>query len=160
MIDCIRVGARIRDLLADLGLKSFAKTSGGKGLHLYVPLNTPTSFDHTKVFAHTVAAYLSRDDPKRVTSTMAKSERGGKVFIDWSQNDRGKTTVGVYSLRARETPTVSTPVTWEELEEAAKHKAAATLVFEAMDVLNRVDELGDLFAPTLKLKQRLPSFAA
>jgi bifunctional non-homologous end joining protein LigD len=157
MLDCIRIGFRLRDMLAGFGLESFAKTSGGKGLHLYVPLNTPVTFDETKAFANAVARVLEKDDPKSVVSAMKKDLRGGKVFVDWSQNDEHKTTCCVYSLRARERPTVSTPVTWDELSAAAKKKNADGLVFEAPDVLKRVKKVGDPFAPVLKLKQKLPA---
>ncbi len=157
MLDCIRIGFRLKDMMAGFGLDCFAKTSGGKGLHVYVPLNTPVTFDQTKAFAHAVARVLEKDDPKSVISAMKKNLRGGKVFVDWSQNDEHKTTCCVYSLRARERPTVSTPVTWNELSAAAKKKNADALVFEAPDVLKRVKKLGDLFAPVLKMKQKLPA---
>jgi bifunctional non-homologous end joining protein LigD len=157
MLDCIRVGFRLKEMLAGFGLECFAKTSGGKGLHLYVPLNTPVTFDETKAFANAVARVLEKDDPKSVVSAMKKELRGGKVFVDWSQNDEHKTTCAAYSLRAREHPTVSTPVTWDELSSAAKRKKTDSLVFEAPDVLKRVKKLGDLFAPVLKLKQKLPA---
>ena len=144
----------IREVLDNLaGLRSFAKTSGSKGLQLYVPLNTKHTHEHCSEFAQAVAQVLEKHHPKRVTSTMAKSARPGKVFIDWSQNSRHKTTVAVYSLRARPRPTVSTPVTWDEVEEAAQ---GTDLTFEAGDVLERVEQHGDLFADTLKLKQKLP----
>jgi bifunctional non-homologous end joining protein LigD len=157
LLDCITVGLRLRDLLADFGLKCFAKTSGGKGLHLYVPLNVPgVTFDQTKAFAHAVARALEKDDPGRVISNMKRDLRGGKVFVDWSQNDDHKTTCCAYSLRARPRPTVSTPVTWDELERARRMKRAAALTFEADAVLKRVEKLGDLFEPVLTLKQRLP----
>jgi bifunctional non-homologous end joining protein LigD len=157
MLDCIRIGFRLKDMLAGFGLACFAKTSGGKGLHLYVPLNTPVTFDETKAFSNAVARVLEKDDPKSVISVMKRELRGGKVFVDWSQNDEHKTTSCVYTLRARERPTVSTPVTWDELQHAAKKKDASSLVFEAPDVLKRVRKLGDLFAPVLKMKQKLPS---
>ncbi|MDB5322222.1 MAG: polymerase LigD, polymerase domain protein [Phycisphaerales bacterium] len=156
MLDCIRVALRFRDMLEQLGLKSFAKTSGGKGLHLYVPLNTPVTFDETKVFSRAVAQVLEKEDAAHVTTNMRKDLRKGKVFVDWSQNDRHKTTVCVYSLRARTRPTVSTPVEWEELERAVKKKDASGLAFETADVLKRVKKKGDLFEPVLKVKQKLP----
>src|SRR5918993_1089692 len=152
MLDCIRVGFRLKDMLAGFGLECFAKTSGGKGLHLYVPLNTPVTFDETKAFSNAVARVLEKDDPKSVISAMKRDLRGGKVFVGWSQNDEHKTTSCVYTLRARERPTVSTPVTWDELELAAKKKKPDLLVFEAPDVLKRVKKIGDLFAPVLKVK--------
>jgi bifunctional non-homologous end joining protein LigD len=158
MIDCIHIALRMRDVLKRLGLESFPKTSGGKGLHFYVPLNTSCTFDDTKGFARAVAELFEREDPDRVTSSMKKVLRTNKVFIDWSQNDEHKTTVCAYSLRARPRPTVSTPVTWKELESAFAARDPSTLVFEARDVLTRVKKRGDLFAPVLALKQKLPRF--
>ncbi|HYO08239.1 MAG TPA: non-homologous end-joining DNA ligase [Tepidisphaeraceae bacterium] len=157
VLDCCRFGLRFADALAKLGLKSFAKTSGGKGLHVYVPLNTAgVTFDDTKAFARAMAMIFERQNPKHVTSTMTRRLRGGKVFIDWSQNDRTKTTVSAYSLRAKEAPTVSTPVTWAEVEAAAARGDAAGLIFSPADVLARIERHGDPFAPVLKLKQKLP----
>lgn len=156
ILDSIRVGLRMRDTLGKLGLQSFAKTSGSKGLHLWVPLNTQTTFDRTKQFAHAMALMMERENPKEVLSVMKRDLRKGKVFIDWSQNDEHKTTACVYTLRARSQPTVSCPVTWEELESALKKKDPNRLTFKTDDVLARVEEKGDLFAPVLKLKQRLP----
>ena len=158
--DCLRVGLRLRDLLAAIGLKCFPKTSGGKGLHVYVPLNTPgVTFDDTKSFARAVAEVFQRQSPKAVTAAMAKAGRAGKVFVDWSQNDRHKTTACAYSLRARDEPTVSTPVEWEEVERAAETRRGTPLVFTAEEVLARVARRGDLFAPVLALRQKLPRFA-
>jgi bifunctional non-homologous end joining protein LigD len=156
ILDAIRVGQYMRDTLERLGLKSFAKTSGSKGIHLWVPLNTPVTFDRTKEFAHTITRILEREHPKEVLSSMKKELRAGKVFIDWSQNDEHKTTACAYTLRARSEPTVSTPVTWEELEAALKKRDPAKITFKTDDVLARVEKSGDLFAPVLKLKQRLP----
>lgn len=156
-LDCIRVGLKMRDVLGRLGLECFAKTSGSKGLHLAVPLNTPTSFAKTKEFAHAVALLFEREDPKHVTSVMSKAVRNGKIFVDWSQNDDHKTTVCVYSLRGREHPTVSTPMSWPELETVLKKKDLSKATFKAEDVLRRVAKKGDLFAPVLKLKQKLPA---
>jgi bifunctional non-homologous end joining protein LigD len=153
--DCLDIAVVLRDFLAELGLRSFPKTSGGKGLHLGVPL-TGASFAAVKAFAHGIADALAQQDPKRVTSSMAKTERPGKVFIDWSQNDHGKTTACAYTLRAQASPTVSTPVAWEEVERARKRRKPDLLRFEAADVPKRIRELGDLFAPTLTLRQRLP----
>jgi len=157
MMDCCRVALRMRDVLAGVGLKSFPKTSGGKGLHFYVPLNTPCTFDQTKSFAHTLALAFENDDPKRIVSSMKKELRTGKVLIDWSQNDEHKTTVCVYSLRARVRPTVSTPVSWAEVEEALEAGDPDRLIFEADDVVQRVRKMGDLFESVLSLKQRLPA---
>ncbi|MBA3845424.1 MAG: ATP-dependent DNA ligase [Planctomycetes bacterium] len=157
--DCARLALEMRVLLADLGLETLAKTSGSKGLHLYVPLNTPTTFDETKAFARAMAMTLERRFPDRVTSVMAKDQRPGKVFVDWSQNDRIKTTAAVYSLRARPTPTVSTPVTWKEVASAARSRKGGSglLSFTAPQVLARLRDQGDLFAPLLALRQELPS---
>ena len=152
--ECAEVALDIRQVLDNLAaLQSFAKTSGSKGLQVYVPLNTKSTHEGCSEFAQAVAQVLEKHHPKRVTSTMAKAARPGKVFIDWSQNSRHKTTIAVYSLRARPRPTVSTPVTWDEVEEAA---GGTDLSFEAGDVLERVGEHGDLFADTLKVKQKLP----
>jgi bifunctional non-homologous end joining protein LigD len=157
---CCAVGLRLRELFGSLGLESFPKTSGSKGLQIYVPLNTPVTYAKTKAFAHGVAGLLEKQSPDIVVSKMQKSLRGGKVFVDWSQNDEHKTTVNVYSLRAKEHPTVSTPVTWDEVERALKKKSIQHLSFEWNDALKRVDKRGDLFAPVLKLKQKLPSLAS
>jgi bifunctional non-homologous end joining protein LigD len=156
IVQCCQVGLWLREIFEHFGLKSFPKTSGSKGLQIYVPLNTPTTYDATKMFAHALAQLLEHDHRDLVLSEMSKQARTGKVFVDWSQNDEHKTTVAVYSLRAREHPTVSTPVTWEEVERAFKKKDPESLVFEAKQVVARVDKLGDLFEPVLELKQKLP----
>jgi bifunctional non-homologous end joining protein LigD len=156
IIDCCRIGVRLRELFAELGLECFPKTSGSKGLQVYVPLNSKTSYDDTKGFSHAVAQALERDEPDRVVSRQKKELRKGKVLVDWSQNDRNKTTVAVYSLRARDHPTVSTPVQWTEVEEALDAGDPERLRFEPDDVIARIDRHGDLFAPVLELKQSLP----
>jgi bifunctional non-homologous end joining protein LigD len=125
-------------------------------MQIYVPLNTPVTYDQTKPFAHSVAQLLERQRDLGVVSSMKKDLRPGKVLVDWSQNDEHKTTISVYSLRARAHPTVSTPVTWDEVEAGAQGKRES-LVFEAATVLDRVQRLGDLFAPLLTLKQELPA---
>ena len=153
---CAEVALLIRSMLDDLGLQSLVKTSGSKGLQLYAPLNTKVSYDQTGRFAHAVALALEQRHPDLIVSRMKKELRGGKVLIDWSQNDDHKTTVAVYSLRARERPTASTPVTWDEIEGAASKGRAAALTFEAGEVLARVEQHGDLFEPALKLRQKLP----
>ncbi len=158
--DCVRVGLSLRDLLDDLGLACFAKSSGGKGLHIYVPLNTRVTYDETKPFAKTIAEMMVNRDPKRIVANMRKDLRKGKVFVDWSQNSEHKTTACVYTLRARQRPTVSTPVTWGEIEKAAKSGKADKLIFEAGEVLKRVEKLGDLFEPMLSMKQKLPRASA
>ena len=157
---CCQVGLWVRDVFASLGLKSFAKTSGSKGLQIYVPLNTTTSYDETKPFAHELARVLERQHPDVVLSDMKKALRTGKVFVDWSQNDDHKTTVCVYSLRAKERPTVSTPVTWNEVENCLKRRDAKLLVFDSDRVLSRVKQHGDLFEPVLRMKQKLPAIGA
>lgn len=156
IINCARVGIALRDMLGELGLESFPKTSGGKGLHIYVPFNTAVDYGATKPLALALAGLLEKYHPDTVTSKMSKSARVGKVFLDWSQNDRHKTTVCVYSLRARERPFVSTPVRWDELEQAVKEEDPSLLLFDSEEVLSRVSRLGDLFEPVLSLKQKLP----
>jgi bifunctional non-homologous end joining protein LigD len=159
IVSCCQVALRLKQLFDRLGLKSFAKTSGSKGIQVYVPLNSVVTYDKTKAFAQAVASSLERRFPDEVISKMGKTLRKGKVFVDWSQNDGHKTTVNVYSLRAKERPTVSTPVTWKEIETALKNKDAKRLSFEAEAVLKRVQKLGDLFGPVLSLKQKLPAIA-
>jgi bifunctional non-homologous end joining protein LigD len=157
LIECARVALRVRRLLEALGLESYPKTSGGKGLQVYAPLNTPVTYDETKPLAKAIAEKLQAETPGEVVSQMTKALRPGKVFIDWSQNDSYKTTVCVYSLRAKERPRVSTPLEWKEVEAALKANAPERLVFEASDVLDRVRRRGDSFARVLEQKQVLPS---
>ena len=152
--ECCQVALRIRDLLGGFDIEAFPKTSGSKGLQVYVPLNTPHTHDHCSNFALAVAQLLEKQTPKAVTSVMKKSVRGGKVFVDWSQNSRHKTTIAPYSMRAKDRPTVSTPLSWDEVAAGAE---GADLVFVTEDVLVRVDEFGDLFAPTQSLEQALPN---
>jgi bifunctional non-homologous end joining protein LigD len=154
LAECCEVAVLLRDALGQLGLESFAKTSGSKGIQLYVPLNVPdVDYDHgTKLLSNALARHLESHHPKLIVSSQRKELRKNRVLIDWSQNDEHKTTVGVYSLRARERPTVSTPLTWEEVEAGD----ADALVFETDDVLARVEEHGDLFAPVAELVQELP----
>ena len=159
IIQCCQVAFWLREFFDRFGLQSFPKTSGSKGMQIYVPLNTKTSYDETKPFAHALARLLEDQHRDLVVSDMKKAVRTNKVFVDWSQNDEHKTTISVYSLRARERPTVSTPITWEEVEHAHKKKDAALLVFESHQVLDRVGKMGDLFAPLLTLKQKLPKLA-
>jgi bifunctional non-homologous end joining protein LigD len=160
IVQCCQVAMWLREIFEHLGLQSFPKTSGSKGLQLYVPLHTPTSFDATKLFARALAQVLEQDHPELVLSDMKKHLRTGKVFVDWSQNDEHKTTIAVYSLRAREHPTVSTPVTWDEVERCLKKKDAGLLVFESNQTIARFEKMGDLFEPVLKLKQKLPDLKA
>jgi bifunctional non-homologous end joining protein LigD len=156
IVQCAQVGLWLREIFAHWGLESFPKTSGSKGLQLYLPLNTPTTYEITKPFAHALAQLLEEEHKDLVVSDMKKELRRGKVLVDWSQNDEHKTTVSVYSLRARAHPTVSTPVSWEEVERALKRKDASLLVFEAPQALERVAKMGDLHAPVLTMKQKLP----
>ena len=154
MTECAEVGLWIRDVLDGLKLECFAKTSGSKGLQVYVPVNgQPLTHEHASGFAHMVAQAMEKHHGDRVLSVMRKELRKNKVFIDWSQNSRHKTTIGAYSLRARPHPTVSTPVTWDEVDDAA---GGAPLSFTAPDVLERVDKLGDLWEPTATLVQEIP----
>jgi bifunctional non-homologous end joining protein LigD len=159
IVQCAQVGLWVREIFDHFGLRSFPKTSGSKGLQIYIPLNTKTSYEQTKSFAHAIARLLEQEHPDLVVSDMKKAVRANKVFVDWSQNDQHKTTISVYSLRARERPTVSTPVSWDEVEQALKKKDASRLVFEAKDVLARVEKMGDIFEPVQKLKQKLPDLA-
>jgi bifunctional non-homologous end joining protein LigD len=159
IIQCCQVAIWLREIFQHFGLESFPKTSGSKGLQIYVPLNTKISYDETKPFANALARLLENEHRELVVSDMKKAIRTNKVFVDWSQNDEHKTTISVYSLRARERPTVSTPVTWDEVSRTLKKKDAGLLVFEADAVLKRVDKMGDLFAPLLTLKQKLPKLA-
>ena len=159
IVECAEVALQLRELLGQLGLEAWPKSSGSKGMQVYVPLNTPTTYDQTKPFAHAIAQLLERREPKLVVSEMAKAKRGGRVFVDWSQNTRHKTTVCVYSLRARERPTVSTPLRWDEVEAATESREPEDLAFTSDEVLERVAEHGDLFAPVLSLQQELPAVA-
>jgi bifunctional non-homologous end joining protein LigD len=156
IVQCCQVGLWLRDLLAKMKLKSFAKTSGSKGLQVYLPLNRSVTFDQTKNLSRALAQHLETDHADLVISKMSKAMRKGKVFVDWSQNDEHKTTICVYSLRAKEEPTVSTPVTWDEVENCLKKKNADLLKFRSDKTIARVEKMGDLFAPVEKLKQKLP----
>lgn len=154
---CAQVAFLLRDLFQRLGLESFPKASGSKGLQLYVPLNSATSYEATAPFAKSVAELMEREHPKLVVSKMSKELRKKRVMIDWSQNSQSKTTVAVYSLRAkRDEPFVSMPFTWAELEKAAARKDRDALYYTPAEALTRLADLGDLFAPVLTLKQKLP----
>jgi len=157
IVECCHVGLVLHGLFAQLGLESFPKTSGSKGLQVYVPLNNDdVTFAHTKPFAQQVAETLERAEPDRIVSRQTKALRPGKVLIDWSQNDQHKTTVCVYSLRARERPTASTPVDWGDVRAALDAGDPDQLAFDANQVLDRVAKHGDLMAPLLTLSQQLP----
>jgi bifunctional non-homologous end joining protein LigD len=153
VVECCRVAELLRGMFEGLGLECFAKTSGSKGMQVYLPLNSEATFAQTKAFSKAVAELLAREEPGLVVARQTKSARTGKVLVDWGQNDVNKTTINVYSLRAMPRPTVSTPITWDEVRAA---KTPEDLTFEAADVLRRVEEHGDLFAPVLTLVQRLP----
>ena len=156
IVECCRVGLMLRDLFAEHGLECFAKTSGSKGLQLYVPLNTKVTYVETKVVSKGLAQLFEERHPELVVHKQLKELRTGRVLIDWSQNDEYKTTVNVYSLRARSRPTVSTPVSWTEVEKCFKAGDPSLLVFDSDQVLARVAKQGDLFEPVLKKKQKLP----
>ncbi|HTC96057.1 MAG TPA: non-homologous end-joining DNA ligase [Terriglobales bacterium] len=156
IVQCCQVALWLKEFFDRLDLVCLPKTSGSKGLQVYVPLNTKATYDETKPFAHELARKLEREHPEQVVSDMKKSLRTNKVFVDWSQNDVHKTTICVCSLRAREHPTVSTPVTWDEVARCLKNENPEVLVFTADQVLKRVEKSGDLFAPVLKLKQKMP----
>ncbi|MEM7095614.1 MAG: non-homologous end-joining DNA ligase [Actinomycetota bacterium] len=153
IVECCQIALVLRDLLATVALEAWPKTSGSKGMQLYVPLNTPHDHGHASSFAKASGQLLERDLPDRVTTVMARAQRTDKIFIDWSQNSRHKTTIAPYSLRARAQPTVSTPIGWDEVQAGAD---GASLSFTAADVLERVGDRGDLFADTLSVEQRLP----
>ena len=157
IVECAEVACRLRDAFDHFGLVAFPKTSGSKGMQLYVPLNTPVGYDRTKTFAMGVAQVLERRHPDLIVSEMRRDKRPGKVFIDWSQNDEHKTTVCVYSLRARERPTVSMPVEWDEVEAVLRSRDPDDLEFTSDEVLERVAKHGDCFAPVLELEQELPA---
>jgi bifunctional non-homologous end joining protein LigD len=157
IVECCEVALELHDLFEALGLRAFAKTSGSKGLQVYVPLNEEdVTYEQTKPLAHAVADLLQRRRPELVVSEMAKTGRAGKVLIDWSQNDAHKTTVSVYSLRAMEHPTVSTPVQWSEVTACRENRDPALLTFEVREVLARVAEHADLFVEVTSLRQHLP----
>jgi bifunctional non-homologous end joining protein LigD len=157
VLTCARVALLVRDLVGRLGLQVWPKTSGSKGLQLYLPLNERATYDQTKPFAHALARLLEREHPDLVVSVMERSKRKKKVFIDWSQNTASKTTVSVYSVRALPQPSVSTPVTWDELDDALSTGDAATLRFDPQQVLERIAKLGDLHSAILELSQELPN---
>jgi bifunctional non-homologous end joining protein LigD len=157
IVECCEVALVLSGLFEQLGLQSVAKSSGSKGLQVYVPLNTPVDYRATKPFSKRVAELLEQRMPELVVSRMTKRLRPGKVLVDWSQNDEHKTTVNVYSLRARARPTVSTPVSWDEVRACHDEADEALLTFAYDEVLARAEEQGDLFAPALSASQQLPS---
>lgn len=156
ILECCEVGLRLKALFNKLKLECFPKTSGSKGLQVYVPLNTSITYERTKAFARHVAEVLEEETPDLVVSQMTKKLRKGKVFVDWSQNDDHKTTVNVYSLRAKKTPSVSTPLSWKEVSSAVNGGKRASLLFSPDEMIKRAKRFGDLFLPVLEMKQKLP----
>ena len=158
VVDCGKVAFELREKLSRVGLKSFVKLSGSKGIQLYAPLNSQVRYAQTQPFAKAMAELMAREHPDRIVSEMAKNLRERNIFIDWSQNSDFKTTVAAYSLRAkRERPFVSIPVTWEELEDIVRKNDPDRLCLEPGAALRRFEKVGDLFAPVLSLKQKLPA---
>lgn len=157
ILECVQVALWLREIAQGLGLQSFPKVSGSKGLHVHIPLNTPVTYEQTKPFAHALAERLAGEHPRLILTNMRRADRGGKVFIDWGQNDHYKTTVCAYSLRGRARPTVSAPVSWAEVEAA---RDPADLVFDAAQVLDRVERWGDLYGPLVEIEQELPPLRA
>lgn len=157
IVQCCEVAEVLRGLFGALGLESFAKTSGSKGMQVCVPLNTDVTYRETKPFARRVAELLAQRLPELVVSRMTRRLRAGRVLVDWSQNDAHKTTVAPYSVRARERPVVSTPVTWEEVVRCRADQNPALLEFDTDAVLRRIERDGDLFAPLQRIEQRLPA---
>ncbi len=156
LVHCARVALLLRRVLHGLGLAAFPKASGSVGLHVVVPLNVPHSWEEAKAFARGLARVLASERPDEAVDRQSRSLRAGKVLVDWQQNEPTRSTVAPYSLRAAGWPTVSAPVTWEEVERAAADARAELLVFEPAATLERVDRLGDLFEDVLLLEQRLP----
>jgi bifunctional non-homologous end joining protein LigD len=156
LAECCKMALRVREIFSAFELECFPKVSGGKGLQVYVPLNTKVSYEQTSPFAKAIAQLLEKQTPKEVVSKMAKAERRGKVFVDWSQNHQKKTTIAVYSLRARERPTASIPLHWREVERTAKRGDVDDLRFEIPAAIERIEREDDLFEPVLKMKQKLP----
>jgi len=160
MREVAAVALRLRAALADAALESFVKTSGNLGLHVYVPLNRPHSYAETKEFARRLAGILERRMPELVVTNMARRLRAGKVLVDWSQNDAGKSTVAPYSLRGNPIPTASIPLAWDEVERVVRRGDTSHLPVTATDAITRLDELGDLFGPVATLQQTLPESGA
>lgn len=158
--DCAKLALKLRDRLAELELECFAKASGGKGIHLAVPLNTKVSYDQAKPFAQSLAKLMAQREPAKVTANMSKAKRGGRVLIDWSQNTTSKTTVAAYSLRARERPSVSLPLTWDEVASISRSRGKQPIDLSPGAALKRIEKHGDLFEPVLTMRQTLPPLAA
>ena len=158
VLDCARVALELRAVLDELGLRSVVKTSGSKGLHLAVPVRGATA-DATKTLARVLGQLLATRDPERVTIAMAKEQRVGRVFLDWSQNDRHKTTAAAYTLRAQPRPMVSAPLTWDEVSDALDAQDLTAFDHDSGSVLDRVERIGDPYATNLDADQELPQLA-
>lgn len=156
--DCAKLAIELRDLLDQLDLACFPKASGGKGLHLAVPLNTKVTYEDTKPFARSLAMLMAQRHPSKITANMSKAKRGGRIFIDWSQNTASKTTVAAYSLRAKAEPTVSMPLTWDEVASLSRSRKHQPIDLSPATMLKRIEKQGDLFEPVLMMKQTLPTF--
>jgi len=156
IVECCQIATWLRTIFNELGVEGFPKTSGSKGLQVYLPLNSSATYTKTRAFALAIAELLERTHPDLVVSNMKKELRKGKVLVDWSQNNQHKTTVCVYSLRAKATPTASTPVTWDEVAKCLKKGNPDLLAFDAAEVLKRIDKQGDLFERVLELEQEVP----
>lgn len=159
IVECCQIATWLQTIFEQLGIQGFPKTSGSKGLQVYVPLNSGATYTKTRAFALGLAELLERTHPELVVSNMKKELRKGKVLVDWSQNNQHKTTVCVYSLRAKARPTASTPVTWDEVATCLERGDPELLSFESTEVLERVERHGDLFAPVLALEQELPKLS-
>lgn len=155
ILDCCEVALRLRELFASAELACYPKTSGSKGLQVYIPLNAQTSYETTKPMSRRVAELLEEQTPEAVVSRMARSLRSGRVLVDWSQNTEHKSMVCAYSVRAKERPTVSTPLAWAEVEEAIDAGDPELLRFEIDAVMERIEEHGDRFEPVLSQRQAL-----
>jgi bifunctional non-homologous end joining protein LigD len=160
LVACCEVALDLRDLLDSLGLRVWAKVSGAKGLHLHIPVEGSGGFEHTKAFARAIAELVARALPTQVVTTMAREQRTGRVFIDWSQNTAWKSMIAPYSLRGLAYPTVAAPVSWSEIEHVASTRDVGSLVFFASDMQQRVAAQGDLFADLTATRQKLPTAGA
>jgi bifunctional non-homologous end joining protein LigD len=159
LADCCRVALRVREQLARDGLQASVKTSGSRGLHLYVGLAEGTTFAATRTYARSLARRLVAADPSHVTDAFPLVERVGKVLVDWRQNERSRSMIAPYSLRATPWPLVAAPVGWDEIETTARSTDARLLLFSPADVVGRINELGDLFQGSLRREGRLPELA-
>jgi bifunctional non-homologous end joining protein LigD len=157
ILDCAEIALLIRDTLEGQGVDCLAKVSGSKGIQVYVPLNRRARYERTGEFAHSLARAFEEEMPDQVVSKMTKKLRKGKVLIDWSQNSEHKTTVAVYSMRAKPTPSVSMPVSWKQLERALERSDRSLLHFDHVSVIKKLKGGKDQFAPVLTEQQTLPA---